>query len=63
MISQNILRLIDTLSKRNLRKGIISHPFVQSKDQLADILTKAVASETVDDAICKLGLGEPYDLT
>lgn len=49
--------------KEKLEKGIISLPFVRSKDQLADILTNDVASETFDDAICKLGLGEPYDLT
>ena len=49
--------------KEKLENGIISLFFVRSKDQLEDILTKAVASEAFDDAICKLGLGEPYDLT
>ena len=49
--------------KEKLEKGIISLPFVRSKEQLADILTKAVSSETFDDAISKLGLAEPYDLT
>ena len=49
--------------KEKLEKGIINLPFVRSKDQLADILTKAVSSEKFDDAICKLGLAEPHDLT
>ena len=51
------------LIKEKLEKGIISLPFVRLKDQLADILTKAVASETFDNTICKLGLSKPYDLT
>ena len=49
--------------KEKLDKGIVCLPFVRSKDQLVDTLTKAVTSEGFEDAICKLGLGETYDLT
>lgn len=49
--------------KEKLEKGVVSLPFVQSKDQLVDILTKVVSSKVFDDAIYKLGLGELYDLT
>ena len=49
--------------KEKLEKRIISLLFVRSKEQLVDILTKAVSSETFDNAICKLCLAEPYDLT
>ena len=49
--------------KEKLEKKIISLHFLRSKDQLANILTKAATSEAFDDAICKLGLGEPYDIT
>ena len=49
--------------KEKLEEGIINLSFVRSKEQLADILTKAVSSESFDSAICKLGLAEPYDLT
>ena len=49
--------------KEKLNKGIDCLPFVRSKDQLADILTKAVISEAFEDATFMLSLGETYDLT
>ena len=49
--------------REKLKKKIISLSFVRSKDQLTDILTKAVTPEAFDNAICKLSLSEPYDLT
>ena len=45
--------------KEKLEKKIISLPFVRSKDQLADILTKAIISEAFDQTLCKLGIGDP----
>ena len=44
--------------KEKLEKQIISLPFVRSKDQLADILTKAVTSEAFEQTLCKLGIGD-----
>ena len=35
---------------------MISLPFVQAKDQLADILTKAVATQVFEDTLSKLGV-------
>ena len=40
-------------------KHFIKQPFVRSKDQLADILTKAVTVEAFEAALCKLGIGDP----
>ena len=45
--------------KEKLENNIISLPFVRSKDQLADILTKAVSSEVFEQTLCKLGIGDP----
>ena len=45
--------------KEKLENKIIKLPFVRSKDQLADILTKAVNSEAFDETLCKLGIGTP----
>ena len=45
--------------KEKLEKQIISLPFVRSKDQLVDILTKAVNSEAFEQTLCKLGIGDP----
>ena len=45
--------------KEKLDKKIISLPFVRSKDQLADILTKAVTSEAFEQTLCKLGISDP----
>ena len=40
--------------KEKLDKKIVCLPFVRSKDQLADVLTKAVTFEAFEDAICEL---------
>ena len=45
--------------KEKLEKNIISLPFIKSKDQLADILTKAVSAEAFNTILCKLGVGNP----
>ena len=44
--------------KKKLEKKIISISFVRSKDQLADILTKAVTSEAFEQTLCKLGIDD-----
>lgn len=42
--------------KEKLEAGIIIFPFVESEDQLADVLTKAVASKVFIDSLVKLGM-------
>eukprot|EP00268_Persea_americana_P058474 TRINITY_DN70731_c0_g1_i1.p1 TRINITY_DN70731_c0_g1~~TRINITY_DN70731_c0_g1_i1.p1 ORF type:complete len:196 (+),score=22.87 TRINITY_DN70731_c0_g1_i1:1-588(+) len=42
--------------KKKIDAGIITFPFVKSEEQLADVLTKAVASNLFDDSLCKLGM-------
>ena len=37
----------------------IKLPYVKSKNQLADILTKAVGMQLFEEALCKLGVGNP----
>ena len=44
--------------KGKLEKQIISLPFVRSKDQQTDILTKAVTSEAFEQTLCKLGIND-----
>lgn len=41
--------------KQNL-EGVIRFPFVKSKDQLIDILTKAVSSKNFNSSLHKLGI-------
>ena len=45
--------------KEKMEGGLIELPFVRSKDQLADILTKAVNGKTFNNILCKLGIGNP----
>ena len=45
--------------KEKLEKGIISLPFIRSKDQLADFLIKAVSAEAFNAVLCKLGVCDP----
>ena len=45
--------------KEKREKKIISLPFIRLKDQLTDILTKAVSSEAFEQTLCKLGIGDP----
>ena len=42
--------------KEKLEAGIIVFPFVKSEDQLADVLTKAVANNVFEDSLSKLGM-------
>ena len=39
-----------------LESGLICTPFVSSKDQLVDVLTKGLPSTVFRDIICKLGM-------
>lgn len=45
--------------KEKLQNKIIHIPHVKSKEQLADILTKAVGSEQFHDTLYKLGVRNP----
>ena len=49
--------------KQNLETKIICFPFVKSKDQLADILTKAVCSKNFYNSLDKLGIRDLYTPT
>ena len=40
--------------KEKLEKQVINLPFVRSKDQLADILTKAVTAEAFEDTFVQI---------
>ena len=44
--------------KEKLEAGIINFPFMKSEDQLADVLTKAVASKVFIDSLVKLVMGD-----
>lgn len=46
--------------KENLDRRVIQFSFVRSKDQLADVLTKAVSRRAFHDAINKLGMIDIY---
>ena len=45
--------------KEKLENKIINLPFIRSKDQLADIFTKAVSAEAFNTVLCKLGVCDP----
>ena len=45
--------------KEKLENKVISLPSVTSKDQIADILTKAVITEVFEETLCKLGVQDP----
>ena len=45
--------------KDKLEDKVIKLPFVRSKDQLADILTKAVSTEAFSNVLRKLSIGNP----
>ena len=47
-------------SKEKLDGNIIQFPFVKSDDQLANILTKAVASQAFYNSLVKLGMNDIY---
>jgi hypothetical protein len=46
--------------KENLDRKIIKFPFVQSENQLADVLTKAVSRRVFNSSIDKLGMIDIY---
>ncbi|KAJ0478883.1 putative RNA-directed DNA polymerase [Helianthus annuus] len=45
--------------KEKIEDGTVELPFIRSEEQLADILTKAVATKTFEVMLCKLGIGDP----
>ena len=45
--------------KEKLEAKVINLPHVKSKDQLADILTKAVGTQFFEVVLRKLGIGDP----
>lgn len=46
-------------TKEKIEEGIIDFPYVRSKDQLADILTKVVGAKDFSEALSKLSVGNP----
>lgn len=46
--------------KQNLEEKIVQFPFVKSKDQLADILIKAVSGRSFHNSLVKLGIQDIY---
>ena len=46
--------------RQDLEEKIIRFPFVKSKDQLADILTKVVSSKNFHNSLEKLGMRDIY---
>ena len=46
--------------KEKLEKKIVSVPFVNSEEQLADILTHAVCRRVFGDSLVKLGMCDIY---
>ena len=46
--------------KQNLKEGVIKFPFVQSEDQLADVLTKAVSSKDFHSSLIKFGIEDIF---
>ena len=45
--------------KEKLEAKVINLPHMKSKDQLADILTKAVETQFFEEVLRKLGIGDP----
>ena len=46
--------------KEKLREGLICTPFVKTGDQLADILTKGIASKLFYHILSKLGMRDIF---
>ncbi|XP_019244601.1 PREDICTED: uncharacterized protein LOC109224480 [Nicotiana attenuata] len=42
--------------REKLQQGMIKAPYVPSKDQIADILTKALGKQLYSEMVCKLGM-------
>lgn len=49
--------------KQNLEEKIIRFPFIKSKDQLADMLTKVVSSKSFHNSLGKVGIKDIYTPT
>ena len=49
--------------KQNLEEKIVQFPFVKTKDQLTDILTKTVSSRNFYNTFNKLGVRDIYSPT
>ena len=49
--------------KEKLEVKIVKLPFVKSKNQLVDVLTKTVSSRVFHDLLSKLGMSDIYALT
>ena len=49
--------------KQNLEEKVIRFPFVQSEDQLADILTKAISGKVFYSSLDKLRMKDIYAST
>ncbi|KAJ0606762.1 putative RNA-directed DNA polymerase [Helianthus annuus] len=45
--------------KEKIEDGTVELPFIRSEEQLADILTKVVATKTFEIMLCKLGIADP----
>ena len=46
--------------KENLDRKVIRFPFVNSEEQLADVLTKGVSRKVFDSSVDKLGMIDIY---
>jgi hypothetical protein len=46
--------------KQNLEEGVICFPFVRSKDQLADMLTKTISNKNFRCSLDKLGIEDIF---
>ena len=46
--------------KQKLEAKVIQFPFIQSKDQLADILTKEISNKAFHNSLDQLGIGDIY---
>ncbi|KAI5311809.1 hypothetical protein L3X38_040982 [Prunus dulcis] len=44
--------------KQKLEAKVIQFPFVKSKDQLADMLTKTISSKVFHNSLDQLGIGD-----
>ena len=63
LVQHDRTKLVDVdwhFIKQNLEAKIIWFPFVKSKDQLANILTKAVCSKIFYNSLDKLGINDIY---
>ena len=60
MITRKHVEVDRHFIKEKLDGNIIQFPFVKSKDQLADILTKVVASQAFYNSLVKLGMNDIY---